>query len=360
MRVVLGLRRQRPRPAEVAPIPRDDLVPQVEIVRDEAQEDEHRIGERRVPPRHGEQRSERDDREIEREQQPVVRDPVVKSIGRVADVEAVPDQGVEPHEPGECGERPRDAPGGDVGALLAQPDEEPRAQHPRRKEVEHRRQLREEPIVVVGAAAFHHQAPRHGDDRHRERDGIGRAHERPHEQREDQVELHFDRERPQDAVDRARRVRPPVVDEEQVDGDLAHGVAQRVEARVADRDQHRDAQHVRRHDLDEAPVREVPERRGRPALEPRAHVWIDDHEPAQEKEQVDADEAQFRDALPAQVVAEHRDASRQPRDLPNVEVQDERDGQTAQAVEDVQAGRVGRRRGGGLRHTGRFLVGRVP
>src|ERR1700683_865746 len=178
---------------------------------------------------------------------------------------------------------------------MPEASEDPRREHPAREDVEGAGQVFDQERHLKAEAALRRMhAPNERDREHCKGRENSAAREAPPYEWENQVELNFDRKRPEYTVDRAVGRLPPGVDEEQVRDDLlprCRTVA--VEDRVTDRVCDHDRKHVRRHDLDEAAPGKVSPCRLGLARELRSHERERDDEPAQKEEEMDADEAGF-------------------------------------------------------------------
>ena len=173
------------------------------------------------------------------------------------------------------------------------------------------------------AAMGHPCSPRPRDRDHPRCGQPRRAFETPPHQRKNAVKLDLHRKRPQNAGDRAVSLRKPRVDEQRVRYDVGQRRSTRLLLRVAHRIRGEDAKEVRGNDLHSAPPSEVSPGWLRLSGERGSNERICDHEPAEKKEQVHADEAGLRHEL------EPGYRCREKRNFPNVIPQHQEHGNAA-------------------------------
>ena len=117
------------------------------------------------------------------------------------------------------------------------------------------------------------------------------------DEREEQIELHFDAKRPKGPADAAERVKPERMQEGGVRGQMRNPRACRREPRSVRYGEDRERYRIRWQNFFGTPHSEVRDRRQRLALEHVASVWIEQAEAAHEEKKIDAHESRLRQRL---------------------------------------------------------------
>jgi len=254
-------------------------VPQVQVVRNDAQEQQRRVGHDAPPPAGRQARRQAQDRAVGGEQGAVREQPAFFARRHVGHGIGAAEQAQAARRSGQGNQREQRGEAFDPRHARAQPNQRVSSPHPASKDVEKSRQLTRHRLdlqttasrpVAIGDRCRQHQRS------HRQRP----ARERPGQGREDEVELDFDREAPEHGVHPAHPIVERVLDEQHVVRDRTEQRRKRVNEAGRRERRRGQRQCVRGHDLPKTAPRELPDRERAASAERPFGVRKEQHEAA--------------------------------------------------------------------------------